>query len=269
MNMKFTFECAMDVAVEAAVVAGKILNEMLETATVHEKAPKDLVTDADVASQAAIESRIHTAFPDHHFVGEETGRSIHENSFANDSWTWVVDPLDGTTNYVHRLPNYAVSIALLHGADPVVGVVYDPVANELFQATRGMGAKRNGQVIRASRCDDLEKAMVAASFPPKLERDSKEIAQFIEVLLQSQSIRRLGSAALNLCYVSCGRLDAYWANQLKAWDIAAGTLIATESGAVLSGIHQESFHIARGEILVAASHSLLVQMRNCLGTVKN
>ena len=262
--MDFSIEEAMQVATHAALSAGQILRDMLESAEVREKAPKDLVTDADIAAQKAIESQIMTAFPTHLFLGEESEKSIGtSDSFDDALWRWVVDPLDGTANYVHRLPNFAVSIALVQGSRIAMGVVFDPMACELYAATQGGGATVNGKSISASKCVQLDRAIVAASFPPQVQRDSLEVDEFVEILVRSQSVRRLGSAALNLCYVAQGRLDAYWANNLKPWDLAAGALIATESGAVISKPDGRTFNPWVGELLVAATLPLKNEIQNC------
>ena len=267
--MDFSLENAMRVGVDAAQAAGKILCDMLETATVREKAPKDLVTDADLAAQLCIESRIQKAFPTHLFLGEESASSTNDRSHvSNGDWLWVVDPLDGTVNYVHRMPNFAVSIALMKGDTIMLGIVFDPMANELYAATIGKGATVNGCKLQSSNCTSLDKALVAASFPSQIQKDSVEVAQFVEVLVRSQSIRRLGSAALNLCYVAQGRLDAYWAGVLKVWDIAAGSLIATEAGASLTKHDGSPFDPWVGELLAASSKNLSRELGNCLQTIR-
>ena len=263
------FDSAMRVATDAAEAAGGILRDMLDTAAVREKAPKDLVTDADIAAQKCIEERIHSVFPTHHFLGEESLLSTFDRvALAKEEWLWVVDPLDGTVNYVHRMPNFAVSIALMNRGKTVLGVVFDPMAKELYAARLGEGATLNGQRLRSSSCTKLESALVAASFPPQVQKDSVEIAQFVEVLVRSQSVRRLGSAALNLCYVSQGRLDAYWAGILKVWDVAAGALIATEAGATIKKQNGDGFDPWDGELVATGSESLYRELSHCLQTVR-
>jgi myo-inositol-1(or 4)-monophosphatase len=258
--MDLSLEEAMLVAKKASQRASIVLRNMFLTASVREKAPKDLVTDADVAAQAAIESTIRESFADHRFLGEESGSSICDFR-GGDEWTWVVDPLDGTMNYVHKLPNFAVSIALMKSDRVVLGVVEDPMSGEVYSAILSKGAVVNDVPLRVSGCQSLGQAMVAASFPPHVTKESPEVKQFLEVLVQSQSLRRLGSAALNLCYVGHGRLDAYWANRLKPWDVAAGALIAAEAGAVLTNLSGNQFDPWSGEVLVAASQSLSEEMQ--------
>ena len=268
--MEISIEKAMQTAVDAAKSAGEILCEMLETACVKEKAPKDLVTDADIAAQQCIENRIRAVFPTHHFLGEESSfTNFDRNAFSLVDWLWVVDPLDGTVNYVHRMPNFAVSIALMNRGKTVLGVVYDPVSKEMYTAAIGQGATVNGRELRCSGCAELHFALVAASFLPQVQRDSVEVAQFVEVLVRSQSIRRLGSAALNLCFVAQGRLDAYWAGCLKVWDIAAGSLIATEAGVTLTKQDGRPFDAWDGELLATGSKSLSQELSHCLESVRS
>jgi myo-inositol-1(or 4)-monophosphatase len=260
---------AMQVGIEAAQAAGKILCEMLETATAREKAPKDLVTDADVAAQECIEGRILTAFPGHQFLGEECSQpNVIQAMASSIEWLWVVDPLDGTVNYTHKMPNFAVSIALMHRGQTVLGVVLDPTAQELYTAILGRGATVNGRKLQSSSCTKLGSALVAASFPPMVQRDSIEVSQFIDILVHSQSVRRLGSAALNLCYVAQGRLDAYWAGFLKVWDVAAGALIATESGATLTKQDGKPHDCWDGDLIVAGSETLHRELRGRLQAVE-
>lgn len=255
----------MSIAVDAAKLAGQILREMLESASSWTKAPKDLVTEADLAAQFAIEKRILSEFPTHFFLGEENATPQESwDAVSKKEFCWVVDPLDGTVNYVHRLPNFAVSIALMHNNQCVLGVVFDPMAGELFTAIQGNGAQLNGKPIHTSSVSRLEDAMVAVSFPPQVHRESIEIKQFIEVLLASQSVRRLGSAALNLCYVANGRLDAYWANSLKPWDVAAGAIIAREASANLTGLGGNPFDPWSGEVLVTSTLTLWQELQHTL-----
>lgn len=265
--MTESLEVYRTAAESAARNAGKILVDMLKTAIAKEKSRKDLVTDADVAAQQAIHRLLIGQFPSHRFVGEEgipgSDGSVSDN-VPEGEWCWVVDPIDGTANYVHQLANFAVSIALVRDGQSYVGVVYDPMADEMFSAVLHQGATLNGGKIVASGCVDIEYAMIAASFPPNVQRDSVEVRQFIEVLVQAQSIRRLGSAALNLCFVGCGRLDGYWAGKVRSWDIAAGALIATEAGAHLTSRDGSPFSLNKGDLTVASSLQLHQQMLACL-----
>ena len=247
------------IARRAARDAGEVIKSMLFSAAVHEKSSKDLVTDADIAAQQIIQDVLLKAFPDHGFVGEEEGAASDFSKFG-DRLCWVVDPIDGTANYVHRLNNFAVSIALVKSGKPLVGVVYDPMSNELFCAIEGEPATLNDSIITASKCEDISKALIAASFPPNIKRGDDEIEQFVNVLVSAQSVRRLGSAALNLCFVGCGRLDAYWAAVVRPWDVAAGVLIAQQAGATLTARNGEAFDLAGSSVAVAATKKLHVEL---------
>jgi myo-inositol-1(or 4)-monophosphatase len=216
---------------------------------VREKGPSDLVTQADWASQEAIRDVLLGAFPEHGFISEEAEGELD----LTTEYCWVVDPLDGTTNYVHQLPHYAVSIALLHRGQPIAGVVFDPVHNECFSAARGQGARLNGTVIHSSAVRDVSQALVAASFAAKVQAHAKEIDHFVAALLQCQAVRRTGSAALNLCYVAAGRFDAFWALSTKAWDVAAGVLLVEEAGGVVSRLDGGPLDLKGGPHPVAAA----------------
>ncbi len=244
----------VEIAEQAARAAGDILLTMQAGIKAREKGPKDLVTQADLAAQQAIHDIVRHAYPEHAFVGEE-GDDL--DGLSRDvAYCWVVDPLDGTANYVHGLPSYAVSVALTHHGRPIAGVVLDPTMNECFAATAGEGAYLNGTRIRPSRCVQVREAIVAASFAPNVPRGSVEVARFVEAIHEAQAVRRMGSAALNLCYVACGRLDGYWATSVKAWDVAAGTLLLQEAGAVVKGLDGSNFQLARPELLSAATPEL-------------
>jgi myo-inositol-1(or 4)-monophosphatase len=177
---------------------------------------------------------------------------------------WLVDPLDGTTNFMHQLPSYCVSVALAMQGRVVVGVVIDPLLEFTFFATAGGGAWWNGQPIRASRCRRLSDALVAASLPPGVQRDDPALAQFVEVLLQAQALRRLGSCAMNLSYVASGRLDAYWATRVRPWDVAAGSLLVAEAGGTIRHIDGGDFDIADPRFVAAASPELVDELRRVI-----
>ncbi|HEY2251359.1 MAG TPA: inositol monophosphatase family protein, partial [Planctomycetaceae bacterium] len=224
--------------------AGHILQDWAGRFTVSEKGPADLVTEADVASQAAIHEILHTRFPDHGFLGEE---GLNSNPEAE--YRWIIDPLDGTSNYVHRFPYYAVSIGLAQHGKLLAGVILDPTRGELFAAALGQGATLNGQPIRSSRFDRLNQAMVIASFPPGVRADSEPINRYLNVLAQAQTNHRTGSAALNLAYVAAGRLDGFWSSSLKPWDIAAGALIVAEAGGRVTKMDGSVLDIAVPDLL--------------------
>jgi myo-inositol-1(or 4)-monophosphatase len=241
----------------AARLGGDILNHYAGRVRYREKARHDLVTEADLASQKAIRELILAAHPDHDFLGEEDSNAVSTAAKANPSlYRWVVDPLDGTSNYVHGLANYAVSVALQHQGEIICGVVFDPVSKECFAAAKGRGATLNGERILTSGCETMDEAMIAGSFSPNVSRGSLEIARFLEVLHASQSVRRLGSAALNLSYVAAGRLDGYWASSVKIWDIAAGLLIVTEAGGLITQIDGNPLSLEHPDFAASASAPL-------------
>lgn len=263
----------LEVCERAARAGGKTLMEWRHRATAKAKGPKDFVTEADVASESAIRSLVLSEFPEHLFLGEESEAATETAPSAerptNGDWSradycWIVDPLDGTTNFMHKLQTFAVSVALLHRGELIAGCVYDPVVEECYTAWSGGGAYLNGQKLTVSSCDNLEDALVAASFPAVLERNSLEISRFVEVLLRSQSLRRLGSAALNLAYLAAGRLDAYWATSVKPWDIAAGALLVKEAGGVVTHISGRPLEIADPRFLAAATSSLHADLQRTL-----
>ncbi|MEX2173325.1 MAG: inositol monophosphatase family protein, partial [Pirellulaceae bacterium] len=201
------------------------------------------------------------AFPEHDFLGEEEAaerklKGLSPAPERQSEYRWIVDPLDGTANYVHKLPAFAVSIALQKGDDLVCGCVFDPSANECFTAVNGGGSQLNGKSIRVSNCRQISQAMVAVSFAPNVPRGSIEIARFVEAIHAAQGVRRLGSAALNLSYVASGRLDSYWATSVNVWDIAAGVLLVREAGGVVTNIDGGPLDIDRPQFVASASQSL-------------
>lgn len=244
----------------AARAGGQVLLDWADKFEVREKGPSDLVTEADLASQDAIREVILRAYPEHGFVGEESSAPFD----AEAEFCWIVDPLDGTTNYVHRLPHFAVSIGLVSRGEPVAGVIFDPMHGECFTAGRGQGARLNGRPIRVSSATNLSQALVAASFSAKVEAGSDEIAQFEAALLQCQAVRRTGSAALNLAYVAAGRFDAFWAVSTKSWDVAAGVLLVTEAGGVVSHYRGQAFDLRSPHPAVTASGELHQQFLELL-----
>lgn len=259
----------IEVAQEAARAGAAVLMDWRDRITAREKGPRDLVTEADFASQRAIADCIAAEFPDHAFLGEEAieGQQDHAAAAEGD-YRWIVDPLDGTVNYVHGMANFSVSIALEHNHQTIAGVVYDPVADECFSATAGGGATVGGKPISVSTCDQIEEALIAASFSAGTRSDSIEVRRFTEVLGQCQAIRRLGSAALNLCYVASGRLDAYWADSVKIWDVAAGVLIFTEAGGRLTHLDGGPYQSQDPKIVVASTQGLHEQLLSVLNSTK-
>lgn len=218
-----------------------------------EKAPADMVTDADLASQAAIRSVIAARFPHHLFIGEEKTSQVE---VGDDDCVWLVDPLDGTTNYVHGFPCYAVSVAVARGRELLAGVIYDPLAEEIYVAEQGQGAFCNGARLRTSGVTVVGEALVAVSLPPRAGPDTPDVADLVRVIQESQAVRRTGSAAINLAYVAQGRLDAFWATKIQSWDVAAGVLLVREAGGVVTGRHGGEFDIWQPNFLSAANAAL-------------
>jgi myo-inositol-1(or 4)-monophosphatase len=253
-------EHLLDAARRASRIGGEVLKSWAGRFAVREKGRADLVTEADLASQEAVYSAIMAEFPDHGFLGEEEGKSIDGKS----GYRWIVDPLDGTTNYVHGLAQFAVSVGLERNGRPLVGAVYDPSADECFSAALGLGAWVNDSPIRTSDVTRLEQALVAVSFPPAVRRHDPAIAEFLSIMEATQAVRRMGSSALNLCYLAAGRLDAYWAKDTKTWDVAAGFLLVTEAGGVLTNYEGGPADLSRPKFVAAATPSLHAELRQLL-----
>lgn len=266
----------LDAAKRAAYQAGEELMRRWHSFSVREKSPKDLVTDADLASQQVIIETLRGEFPDHLFVGEEESPGLVslDHALKQDKQPcWIIDPLDGTLNYVHRLQTFCVSIGMVQFAEVQLGVIFDPVAGEIFVAQRGAGAERICQrtgvreLIHTSDCKQLRNALLACSFPPNVRRDAREVKQFAAVLEASQSLRRLGSCALNLCYAAAGRIDGYWTCSVHAWDMVAGMLIAKEAGAMMTGLDGGPIDLRNPHFCLAATPSLHAELIACIQSV--
>lgn len=215
----------------------------------------DVVTAADKASEKIIKDYIHENFPEHGIISEESA-----DEHADSEWRWVIDPLDGTTNFSQGLPTFSVSIALEHNREAVVGVVYAPYLGELFHAVKGGGAFLNGKPIRCSQKSSLAESVLATGIPyDKLTNPDNNIREVSEIAPKVRGIRRLGSAAMDLSYVAAGFLDGYWELNLNRWDVAAGTLIVHEAGAVTRPIRDN-----RKFSVMAASPSLAPQLMKLL-----
>ncbi|MGD8970833.1 MAG: inositol monophosphatase family protein [Desulfobacterales bacterium] len=234
------------VGIAAAYQAGEILQAMFgNISRVRKKSAIDLVTEADTASEERILQVIRSRFPDHGILAEESGRVT-----AHSACTWIIDPLDGTTNYAHRIGMYAVSIAFAVEGDVIVGIVLNPVSGELFTAMSGGGAVCNDRPIRVSEIPSLTDSLLVTGFPYDVREDLAPIvSRFTRCLEAAQGIRRFGSAALDLCHVACGRFEGFWEEHLKPWDTAAGMLVAREAGAEITDFSNRPYTPESREIL--------------------
>ena len=235
-------------AIESARKAGGILKENLgRRKSVEFKGAIDLVTEVDRLSEDFIVGEIERAFPGHGILAEESAEKVKASPYK-----WIIDPLDGTTNFSHGFPFFCVSIAFEEHGKVVLGAVYDPMMDELFTAEEGHGAFLNGERIRVSGTDSLDTSLLATGFPYDL-RSSKEnnIDHFARFSIKAQAIRRAGSAALDLCYTASGRFDGYWEMKLRPWDVAAGALIAAEAGGKLTDFKGGPFSIYGRECLAS------------------
>ncbi len=238
----------------AARSGGNALVTLRGTAEVRAKAPRDLVTAADIAAQEIVHEVLRMAYPSHAIVGEEG--LCDEPAALNPRFRWFIDPLDGTTNFVHGLPYYATSVALVENGIPIVGAIFNPETNECYTAAKGEGAFLNGERIRVSPVELMNDALIATSFAAAVDPDSPEVQRFLTVLRHAQAVRRLGSAALNLCYVAAARMDGYFGSSTKAWDVGAGIVIVREAGGIVTGIDGKPFDILEPHFVAASSDSL-------------
>jgi myo-inositol-1(or 4)-monophosphatase len=237
---------AREVAIAAAQASGQLLRERMDSIReVRHKSAVDIVTDVDVLSEQMVCSAILSAFPTHTVVGEEGGARLGSDS----RYRWFVDPLDGTTNYAHGFPFFCVSIGLEVAGRLAVGVVYSPSMDELFVAQAGRGATLNGQPIRVSAVGELSQSVLATGFPYDRAEFPRALGSFELLSMHAQAVRRAGSAALDLCYVACGRLDGYWEHRVMSWDVAAGALMVTEAGGQVSAVDGSPFVVEAGEVL--------------------
>jgi len=241
----------LDRAVEIAQGAGKILREEMDRPpTISHKAEFDLVTQADRRSEAFIVSRLQQYFPGHAVAAEEgSGKD------TTSEYRWHVDPLDGTTNFAHAYPCFCVSIALARKDELLLGVIYNPVYNELFTAARGEGARFNGKPIRCSNIDALKNSLLCTGFPNHDRQSNPNFHFYWDFTLRSHGVRRDGSAALDLAYVAMGRFDAFWEFGLNPWDTAAGVLLVQETGGKISDMQGQPYTLGGPSIL--ASNGLI------------
>jgi len=241
------------VAVRAARKAGDIIARAYDhrdRLQVDQKKDRDFVTEVDRKSQAIIIREIQKHYPKHGIVAEES-EEIH----AGATIKWYVDPLDGTTNFIHGYPHFAVSISAWKGDKPILAVIHDPMRNETFEAQDGNGAFLNRQRLRVSGCHRMDEALFASGLPPyRRDRLDAFILRLNACIRTSDGYRRGGSAALDLAYVACGRLDAYWESGLKPWDIAAGIILVQESGGMVTGLDGSKVSLDKGDVLATNAH---------------
>lgn len=232
--------------VEIVSKAGDIILSKIDAgfAILH-KGSIDLVTDADQASEEFLTKELGKRFPHTAILGEEQGLTGSRDAES----MWIIDPLDGTTNFAHGNPHFCISVALAKAGRPVLGVVYDPVAKEMFTARVGDGAYLNGEPIQVSSIDRIQDSIFLTGFPYDAATRKANVAIFGRVMQASQGVRVMGAAALDLCYVACGRVEAYWERSINAWDIAAGSLMVREAGGRVSDYGGDELNLFKGEVL--------------------
>jgi myo-inositol-1(or 4)-monophosphatase len=241
--------------------AGAILRAGYNTEhQVHYKGIIDPVTEIDHRSEAFLLGEVQQNFPDHHIFTEETG--IIQGS---DQHTWFIDPLDGTVNYAHHIPIFSVSLAYAFRGELTLGVVYDPMRDEMFSAERGQGAALNGKPIHVSDVTDLQRSLLVTGFPyDAWDTPQDNFSNFVRFAKLTQGVRRLGSAALDLAYVAAGRFDGFWELSLKPWDVAAGGLICLEAGARVTNVDGQADFISPPQSVVAAAPAIHPRMLGVL-----
>ncbi len=243
-------------AIHAAQVGGAILQDWIGRFSVQEKRRADLVTEADHASQQKIFELVSQKYPQHGFLGEE---GLNQEA-DNCDYQWVIDPLDGTSNYVHGFPYYAVSIGVRKGDQLVAGVIFDPNRDETFAATKSGGATMNGVPISTSGETQLSMAMAMASLPVGADQADPAVKRFLDSMSHLQTVQRSGSAALNLACVACGRIDAFWSTSLKPWDVAAGVLIVEEAGGTVTDLRGAKIDIMVSSLIASCSDTIAQEL---------
>lgn len=254
----------LNTAVKAARRAGSVINRAsfdLDRLQITEKRPNDFVTDVDKAAEQAIIETLLKAYPEHAIYGEESGKSANADQAE---FVWIIDPIDGTTNFMHGFPHYCISIALQHNGVVTQGLIYDPSRNDLFTATKGAGAYLNDKRVRVTRHDKISQALISTGFGSGDGAAMDEFCKMYRIMLEkAQGVRRTGSAALDLAYVASGRIDGYFEKGLKPWDIAAGALMVSEAGGIVADFNGESGYLENGNV-IAASPRVFGQMLNLL-----
>ncbi|WP_151638335.1 inositol monophosphatase family protein [Noviherbaspirillum aerium] len=255
----------LNTAVKAARRAASIINRAtfdLDRIKVTEKRHNDFVTEVDQAAEQAIIEVLKTAYPDHAILAEESGAST--NLHDENENVWIIDPLDGTTNFIHGFPQYCVSIALQQRGQITQAVIYDPTRNDLFTATKGAGAYLNEKRIRVARRDKMADALIGTGFPFRDMAGLDEYLQMFKVMTEKcAGLRRPGAAALDLAYVAAGRLDGFFEKGLQTWDMAAGSLLVTEAGGIVGNFSGDSDYLYKGNV-IAGSPKVFAQMVNLL-----
>lgn len=252
----------LNIAVKAARRAATVINRastQLDLLTVQSKSPNDFVTEVDRAAEQAIIEVLRDAFPGHGILAEESGESGPLNGQESE-FNWIIDPLDGTTNFIHGLPQYGISIALMQRGVVTQAVVYDPSRDELFTASKGRGAFLNDRRIRVSKRTRLEESLVGTGFPfRKIDNLDQYLAMLRAVTEKAAGVRRPGAAALDLAYVACGRFDAFFELGLSPWDVAAGSLLVTEAGGLIGNFTADGDYLFAEEV-VAGSPKVFAAM---------
>lgn len=246
----------LNFAIETAREAGQVLLEKFgRNITISKKGDINLVTEADLASEKLIVEKIRSYYPKHSILAEESGESNVAIIEGEARWKWIIDPLDGTTNYAHGYPCFCVNIALEHKGEIVIAVTYDPTRDEIFAAEKGNGSTLNNRKIRVSDTVNLKDALIVTGFPYDIAQRENFARHFTEMILSSRGIRRDGSAAIDMAYVACGRFDGFWEEGLNPWDVAPGVLLIEEAGGHVSYYDGSKFSVY--EPPICASNGLI------------
>jgi len=240
----------LNFAIQVARDAGNLLVQRLGSAQISNKGDIDLVTEADIAAEELIIDRIRSHYPLHGILAEESGEAVQQGT-SRSEWKWIIDPLDGTTNYAHGYPCFCVSIAVEHAGTLEIGVVYDPMRDEMFAAERGQGATLNERRIRVSSVEQLNSAMMCTGFPYDVRTRPDFARDFTNFTLHAQAVRRDGSAALDLAYIACGRFDGFWEDGLNPWDVAAGAILISEAGGRITNYENEPLDIYTKKVVAS------------------
>lgn len=252
----------LNMAIRAARAAGDLIVryvDRVDSLKITPKGRNDFVSEVDRQAEREIVNILQKAYPSHGFLGEEGGRQ----GTVRDDFVWVIDPLDGTTNFLHGFPQFAVSIALMHRGHMECGVVYDPLRQELFTAKRGGGAMLNNRRVRVTKQNTLKGALLGTGIPFKDQRHVEAYLHMLrELIKDTAGVRRAGSAALDLAYVACGRLDGFWEIGLKKWDMAAGILLILEAGGIVTDFEGGDKYLETGNLLTASPrlHAIMAEI---------